>query len=94
MVTEVLSGGAVAINAWQSRNNGKYKGDPMENDAELGLHGGNTELDNENDGDVEGESNWTIPVWWKWSNVAALKDKSKLLTQDFVYWCNQTTFKR
>ncbi len=32
----------------------------MENDAELGLHGGNTELGNENDGDVEGESDETI----------------------------------
>ncbi len=32
----------------------------MENDAELGLHGGNTELGNANDGNVEGEDNKTI----------------------------------
>ncbi len=32
----------------------------MENDAETGLHGGNTELGNENDGDVEGEDDKTI----------------------------------
>ncbi len=32
----------------------------MENNAELGLHRGNTELGNENDGNVEGESNETI----------------------------------
>ncbi len=32
----------------------------MENGAELGLHRGNTELGNENNGDVEGESNETI----------------------------------
>ncbi len=36
------------------------RGDPMENNAELSLHRGNTELDNENDGDVEGEDNKTI----------------------------------
>ncbi len=41
-------------------NNGDDEGDPMENGAELGLHGGNTELGNENNGDVEGESNETI----------------------------------
>ncbi len=41
-------------------NNDKDEGDPMKNDAELGLHGGNTELGNENDGDVEGEDNKTI----------------------------------
>ncbi len=40
--------------------NGEDEGDPMENDAELGLHRGNTELGNENDGDVEGESDETI----------------------------------
>ncbi len=43
-----------------TQNNGEDEGDLMENNAELGLHGGNTELDNENDGDVEGESNETI----------------------------------
>ncbi len=32
----------------------------MENDAERGLHGDNTELGNENDADVEGEDNKTI----------------------------------
>ncbi len=32
----------------------------MKNDAELGLHRGNTELGNENDGDVEGEDDKTI----------------------------------
>ncbi len=32
----------------------------MENDAGLGLHRGNTELGNENNGDVEDESNETI----------------------------------
>ncbi len=32
----------------------------MENNAELGLHGGNTELGNENNGDLEGESDETI----------------------------------
>ncbi len=39
-------------------NNDKDEGDPME--LKLGLHGGNTELGNENDGDVEGESDETI----------------------------------
>ncbi len=37
-------------------NNDKDKGDPMENGAELGIHRGNTELGNENDDNVEGES--------------------------------------
>ncbi len=32
----------------------------MKNDAELGLHGSNTELDDENNGDVEGEDDETI----------------------------------
>ncbi len=32
----------------------------MKNDAELGLHRGNTELGNENDGDIEGEVDKTI----------------------------------
>ncbi len=41
-------------------NNDQDEGDPMENDAELGLHRGNTELGNENDNDVEGESDETI----------------------------------
>ncbi len=41
-------------------NNGDDKGDPMKNDAELGLHGNNTELGNENDGNVEGEDDKTI----------------------------------
>ncbi len=40
--------------------NDKDEGDPMKNDAELGLHGGNTELGNENNGDVEDESDETI----------------------------------
>ncbi len=43
-----------------TRNNGKDESDPMENKAELGLYGGNTELGNEKDGDVEGESDETI----------------------------------
>ncbi len=41
-------------------NNSEDKSDPMENGAELGLHRGNTELGNENDSDIEGESNETI----------------------------------
>ncbi len=41
-------------------NNDKDESDPMKNDAELGLHRGNTELGNENDGDVEGEDDKTI----------------------------------
>ncbi len=61
----------------------------MKNDAELGLHRGNTELGNENDGDVEGESNETILCGESEAMLRHLKDKSKLLTQDFVYWCNQ-----
>ncbi len=32
----------------------------MENDAELGLHRGNTELGNENNGDIESEDDKTI----------------------------------
>ncbi len=32
----------------------------MKNNAELGLHRGNTELGNENDGDIEGEDDKTI----------------------------------
>ncbi len=60
----------------------------MKNDAELGLHRGNTELGNENDGDVEGESNETILCGESEAMLRHLK-KSKLLTQDFVYWCNQ-----
>ncbi len=32
----------------------------MENNAEMGLHEGNTELGNENNGDVEGEDNKII----------------------------------
>ncbi len=32
----------------------------MENNAEMGLHGGNTELGDENSGDIEGESDETI----------------------------------
>ncbi len=38
-------------------NNGDDEGDPMENDAELGLHRGNTGLGDENDGSIEGEDN-------------------------------------
>ncbi len=40
--------------------NDKDEGDPMKNDAELGLHRGNTELGNDNDCNVEGESDETI----------------------------------
>ncbi len=40
--------------------NDKDKGDPMKNNAELGLHGGNTELGNENNGNIEDESDETI----------------------------------
>ena len=36
-------------------NNGDDEGDPMENNAEMGPHGGNTELGNENESNVEGE---------------------------------------
>ncbi len=43
-----------------TQNNGEDEGDLMENSAELGLHGGNTELGSENDGNVEGESDETI----------------------------------
>ncbi len=41
-------------------NNGDDEGDPMENNAKLGLHGGNTELGDKNHGDVEGEDDKTI----------------------------------
>ncbi len=41
-------------------NNDKDKGDTMKNNAELGLQRGNTELGNENHGNVEGESDETI----------------------------------
>ncbi len=37
-------------------NNDKDESDPMENNAELGLHRGNTELGDENNGDIEGEA--------------------------------------
>ncbi len=43
-----------------TQNNGGDKGDPMKNGAELDLHRGNTELGNENNGDIEGESDKTI----------------------------------
>ncbi len=41
-------------------NNSEDEGDPMENDAELDLYRGNTELGNENNGNVEGKSDKTI----------------------------------
>ncbi len=61
--------------------------------AELGLHGGNTELGDENDGNVEGESDKTILCGESEAMLWHLKDKSKLLMQDFVYWCNQQRLK-
>ncbi len=41
-------------------NNDKDESDPMENNAELGLHRGNTELGDKNDSNIEGESDETI----------------------------------
>ncbi len=38
-------------------NNGDDKGDPMENDAEIGLYGGNIELGNESNGNIKGKDN-------------------------------------
>ncbi len=44
-------------------------------------------------GNVEGESNETILCGESEAMLWHLKDKSKLLTQDFVYWCNQQRLK-
>ncbi len=41
-------------------NNVNDEGDSIENDAETGIHRGNTELSDENNGNIEGESNETI----------------------------------
>ncbi len=61
--------------------------------AKLGLNVGNTELGNQIKGDVEDESYETTLCVESEAMLRHLEDKSKLLTQDFVYWCNQQRLK-
>ncbi len=62
-------------------NNGEDEGDPME--LNWGLHRGNTELGNENEGNVEDESDETILCVESEAMLRHLKDKSKLIDARF-----------